>query len=426
MGYRLIATVATAALWAGGCAAERASTPPPKAGPKPQRAARADPDRAKAKRSQAMALTRRLLDATRDPDQRAKLLFRLASLYLDQAEDCDRGRRELEERMATAPPEQTDRLAARAVEAGGCAGPMRAQAAKLLARLVQEHPRHPRTDEHLFTLATTLWDLGRRQDALKTWWKLIKMFPSSRYVPDAYLAVGEWYFNAAQLTKAIKAYQRVTTFSDSPVAPYAQYKLAWCHYNLQEFDKALEGFVTVARLDGSAPTRQLAEEARKDAVMAFAQAGAPNRAEAFFSELAPGKELALLSRLAGLWTDAGRYADAAAIDRLLIPRLVCDPAQLMAQSRLLQAQMSLGDHRQTAEEAERLVQLVHAQRACADPPDTAARLGQARAAQRAEARGLITRLADAWQREQQATLDAGLTPLIARLRAALESLDQVR
>lgn len=76
---RPIVTVALAAFWLGACTAERAAAPPPKAGPSTQPTARA-----KAKRTQAMSLTRRLLEATQDPDQRAQargLITRLADSW---------------------------------------------------------------------------------------------------------------------------------------------------------------------------------------------------------------------------------------------------------------------------------------------------------------------------------------------------------
>ena len=62
-------------------------------------------------------------------------------------------------------------------------------------QIVQKYRDYPRTDEVLFFLAHNLMDLNEEKKALIAYGKLVKDYPKSRFVPDAYLAFGEYYFN---------------------------------------------------------------------------------------------------------------------------------------------------------------------------------------------------------------------------------------
>ena len=78
---------------------------------------------------------------------------------------------------------------------------------------------------------------------------LIERYPKSRYVPDAWMAFGEYYFNkanksdrAGNLARALEAYRKAAEYQESSVYGYALYKQAWVHYNLGQWSEALELF----------------------------------------------------------------------------------------------------------------------------------------------------------------------------------------
>lgn len=245
-------------------------------------AAKQRPNREYAKRTKQIELLHKLIAQTQDREQTPKLLRRLVDLHLDQAEaDSADGK-------------------LKAAEAH------RKRAVDLLGKLQRSFQKHPMADEHLYLTAITLSDLNKPKEALKTFFALIKMHPQSRYLPDAYLALGEHYFNQAELSYAIKAFSRVIQFPDSPVRDYARYKLAWCWFNLADYEKATDMFARIAR-EAKPPLRT---EALKDLVLAYAHTAQPAKAYSFFSKVAPGSELKLLERLAGVWLDQGRYAEA--------------------------------------------------------------------------------------------------------------------
>ena len=74
--------------------------------------------------------------------------------------------------------------------------------------VLENHPEYPRLDEVLYIMAYNQYDAGKKKKALKNYSKLIKQYPRSEYVSDSYLALGEHYFTANNLTKATKAQTR--------------------------------------------------------------------------------------------------------------------------------------------------------------------------------------------------------------------------
>jgi tetratricopeptide (TPR) repeat protein len=180
-------------------------------------------------------------------------------------------------------------------------------------------------DQELFNQARSLWDQGQQQEAFKACKELIKKYPTSKYVPEAYLMFAEYFFDNAQLDKALQAYKKVTEFKDSKVYSYALYKMGWCYFNLNKFDKALALFVNVVKhcdkQDRSAGEKsKLRTEALNDLTLAYSHAKGAKAAPAFFQKLAPNEAGQLLLALAGMYFGDGKYKDAMEVYRELLPR----------------------------------------------------------------------------------------------------------
>jgi tetratricopeptide (TPR) repeat protein len=145
------------------------------------------------------------------------------------------------------------------------------------ARLVSEHPTYPRMDEALYYLAVEYEAAQDDAHARQIYLELIQRAPSSRFVPNAYLAFGEMYFDEAaqdpsKWNLALAAYQRV--LRDPPprnnVYGYAWYKLGWVLRNQGDRDGAIQAFnhaIAFANEYASAPgSSKLAHAARADIV----------------------------------------------------------------------------------------------------------------------------------------------------------------
>ena len=98
----------------------------------------------------------------------------------------------------------------------------------------------------------------KKEDAARKYFKrLIKDYPKSRFIPYAFLSFGEYFFEQKELEDALKFYDKVMQFPESPVYGYAKYKEGWVYYNLGDFKQALATFVERHRADRArAPARQ--------------------------------------------------------------------------------------------------------------------------------------------------------------------------
>src|SRR5262249_34142256 len=155
---------------------------------------------------------------------------------------------------------------------------------------------YKRMDEVLFHLAALAAEAGREDLARVYFKRLIKDHPQSHFLPDAYLAFGDFYFEKNEMENALTLYSKVTGYPDSPVANYARYKMGWCHFNRRDYPAALSTFVGVideaqreaARTGGKGSRVPLVREARKDVVRAYAWIGEAGRAWPFFEKVGGG------------------------------------------------------------------------------------------------------------------------------------------
>src|SRR5690606_21987155 len=113
------------------------------------------------------------------------------------------------------------------------------EALRLYEQILKDSPNYPRKDEVLFSLATNLYNKGPafHTSAIERYRDLVTQYPDSRFVGDAYVAMGIHFFESNDLMRATEAFTRALENSaDEPrVYNYALYKLAWCEYNGGEY-----------------------------------------------------------------------------------------------------------------------------------------------------------------------------------------------
>ena len=205
---------------------------------------------------------------------------------------------------------------------------------------------YARMDEAIYYYAFELGELGEEEKMKAAYQRLINDFPNSVYIAQAYLAFADFYYGKGEIGNAVRLYERVTQFKDSPVYAYALYKLAWCHLNpIGEFDarydKSLSFFVATinatkeGRAGSEANGKQLRRDARRDLVRAYVHASRPSRAWEFFTTHGngPGKDeqdaRRMMELLANQYFGDGQYTESTFIyERLqeLFPEdpMTCD------------------------------------------------------------------------------------------------------
>ena len=266
----------------------------------------------------------------------------------------------------------------------------------------REYEKFARMDEVLFNVADMLNQANRRDKARIFFRKLIRNYPQSKYIPDAYLSFAEFYFNEGQVENALKLYQQVGKFQNSPIYGYAVYKQGWCWLNLKDPQKALEKFVQViknaSRWGGSKKSKIiLVKEAKKDAVRAYSHVGTPDKAWRFFQRIGGSYAMKMLERLANLYYDQGKFLESVLTFRKLIALNPKSNKLCTWQYAIMRATLSGKDKRQQVVEAKRLAAVHAAVRKTGKLRKTAL------AECRSNASGVLRELATTWHREAQKT-----------------------
>ena len=191
--------------------------------------------------------------------------------------------------------------------------------------LVANNPafdKYKRMDQVLFYLAYLLTQQKRDDLARPFFKRLIKDYPQSPYIPNAFLSFGEYYFEQKQLEDALKFYDKVLQFPDSPVFGFAKYKEGCGSTSTSATSsRALATFVAVIELSEHSKGKEklaLGKEAKKDAVRAYGRVGTPDKAWPFFQRIGGTYAMTMLEMLGELYNSQGQFADAIKIYRQLM------------------------------------------------------------------------------------------------------------
>lgn len=190
-------------------------------------------------------------------------------------------------------------------------------------------------DEVLYYLAYEYEQAGDLERARKVYLELTEKWKKSRFVPNAYLAFGELFFQEAQGDPskwgvAGNFYSEVLKYPppENKLWGYAAYKRGYVQWNQGEYGKAIDEFKKVidfGKKYSSLPnSRGLAKSARRDIIPVYALAGDPAKAYAFFKPLSlKGNDAGayeMMEELGLNLIDTGHYAEAIVLYKDLIRR----------------------------------------------------------------------------------------------------------
>ena len=117
---------------------------------------------------------------------------------------------------------------------------------ELFRRLVNQWPDYEQVDGAKYLLAYITQQTGEPKKARQLFEELIANYPESQFVPEAWLRIGEYYFQYARgeklIKKARRAYREAAEYPKSKFYDKALYKLAWTNYRLNDYGKAVERF----------------------------------------------------------------------------------------------------------------------------------------------------------------------------------------
>jgi hypothetical protein len=210
------------------------------------------------------------------------------------------------------------------------------KASRVYAALVNDpaFASFKRMDEALYYYAFELGELGKETEMQAAYQQLINNYPNSQFISQAYLAFADYYYGKGQIQNAVRLYEKVTQFKDSPVYAYALYKLAWCHLNPigtapARYDQSLDYFIATikatieGRAGSEANAKQLRRDARRDLVRAYVHASKPSKAWEFFGKYGVGPQKdendqrRMMQLLANQYFGDGQYVESTFIYKKL-------------------------------------------------------------------------------------------------------------
>jgi tetratricopeptide (TPR) repeat protein len=108
--------------------------------------------------------------------------------------------------------------------------------------MLTKFPESDLADDALYNKAYLLRDMGEEEASREVYQELIDKYPESDYTAEAYMHLGEYYFQPRlgqgrdetirNLNKASQLYKNILKYKDSPRYPDALYKLGWTYYRL--------------------------------------------------------------------------------------------------------------------------------------------------------------------------------------------------
>ncbi|MEM6296206.1 MAG: hypothetical protein AAGA54_33345 [Myxococcota bacterium] len=303
---------------------------------------------------------KRLLKASEPTDpEYPDLLFRLADHYLDKKAYFDLQAGTLYEKIYAAEENgkkaEAKQLKERQKKFERQSKEASADAVKIYKALVSSKAfaKYKRMDEAIYFYAFELGQLKREAEMQDAYLRLIREYPTSKYIPNAYLSFADFKFGNNKIPDALQLYQKIVDgYPDSPVYAYALYKIGWCHLNPigtaePEYRTSLDYFVRTvkATLTGKAGSeanaKQLRRDARRDMVKAYVNAGKPSAAWGFFQKVGngPKKEEDMAKKqmelLANAYFGNGMYVESSAIYKTLQSEFSSDPDRCEWQAQVV-------------------------------------------------------------------------------------------
>lgn len=156
--------------------------------------------------------------------------------------------------------------------------------------LIRDHGDYPENDQALYALSRAYAESGERDRALPLLERLVSAYPTSPHRLEAYFRLGEYYFDHASYEKAAAAYSQAASWDDPFFKDKALYKLGWTYFNLGDYPKAVERFLSVIdRKTSGMPLFKPEEgslvwEALTYVANSFRNLGGPSEAASYFQK----------------------------------------------------------------------------------------------------------------------------------------------
>jgi TolA-binding protein len=281
-----------------------------------------------------------------DPRYTPDVMFRLAELYYERSSDDQTvAMREYEESLKkldpeknpTPPPEPKVDFS---------------KSIALYSRLIKDFPTYKLNDASYYLLGYCEEKQEKFENAKVAYEALIAAYPKSKFTTEAWVRLGEYYFDAYDvpdaLQKAADAYEHAIADAAHPLYDKALYKLGWTYYRMDRFDDAVSRFFLLADFYQAEAKKKGEEEVGGDLRAEALQYTAISFVDEKWGSLAKAQELfaklggrpyeaEIYRRMGDVYFDQTKHPEAIEAYRLVLQRdpLAKDAPQI--QQRIVQA-----------------------------------------------------------------------------------------
>lgn len=168
--------------------------------------------------------------------------------------------------------------------------------------LINLHIPYDKLDEVYYFLAFNYGELGDAKRSARYYGKIIRQFPTSPFVAEAYRKLGDAAYGAIQYRKAQGYYEAALRTASPDLQPEIYQKLAWCYYRTQNYDRAIQTMKLAISSDERSGEKyvSLREEALRDMAIFMTESGRVDEAIAYFRDTIGDKDFypGILEKLA--------------------------------------------------------------------------------------------------------------------------------
>ena len=236
-----------------------------------------------------------------------------------------------------------------------------AKAVKIYEHVIKRYPQNPRGDQAHYYLGQSYLQLAQKDRAIATFKKLTQRYPKSEFIPDAFLALGEFFFDNKKIDDAIENYTRATKYPDAKNWGYAKYKLAWSYMNKGDYKTAIAHFQDVVKFSlQPGQNLEYKEQALKDLVGAYTEVGNVDEAEQYFRSVGGGETyfVKFLEIFAARLFEQGRDDESIRVYKKLIAHEPMGPNNLTYEGEILKAFIRKADRPSVLAQLDRIVKMV--------------------------------------------------------------------
>lgn len=210
-------------------------------------------------------------------------------------------------------------------------------------------PRHrygKGADSIRYILGFSLYEQGKRDEAVKVFEDLVRDYPNSDYIPESSFRLGEFYFETGQMGDAVDAYSRILKNPKSVFYDKALYKLGWAYYKLDEFKKAADMFISILdlRWEGDPRLEGLTEEAVSSLVMSLSHVKDTNEGIEYLSSKGNrGYTPLIILKLGDQLADETRHGAALSVYNYLVEFVPDNPDISLIYEKMAEIYEQTGD-----------------------------------------------------------------------------------